>query len=93
MENVLSPDNLEIRTHIFKCAAEIAKQQRKVLPTITDSTPIMGSGFDSLCLAILVAQLDDEYELNPFDSHHASMPKTFGGLVQLYVDAKAKVVS
>ena len=46
------------------------------------------SGLDSLCLAVLVANLDDELGLDPFsDGGNADLPITVGDLIKLYESA------
>ena len=42
--------------------------QNKTLAVLSDDLPLMESGLDSLCIAVLVASLDDELELDPFSS-------------------------
>ena len=49
----------------------------------------MESGLDSLCLAVLVASLDDALELDPFCRRTRSwpFPVTLGDFIHLYENA------
>lgn len=76
-----------IRSIVYDQVTAVAQQQRKSLPPLTDSLPILGSGLDSLCIAIVIANLDDQLDLAPFDSDAVEMPVTLGDLVRIYEDA------
>jgi len=54
-----------------------------------DNLYMLESGLDSLCIAILIANLDDELNLNPFDADDVETPATFGDLVRVYENAAA----
>ena len=63
----------------------IAEQQGKTLAPLDDDLPLLESGLDSLCLAILVACLDDELELDPFaGDNEIVFPVTVGDFIRLY---------
>ena len=48
------------------------------------------SGLDSLCIAILVANLEDELELDPFAAgDEVAIPVTLGDFIRLYENAAA----
>jgi hypothetical protein len=68
----------------------IARQQHKTLKPVTDDLALIDSGLDSLCLAILVANLDDELGVDPFSSGDGvDVPTTVGEFVRLYEVAAA----
>lgn len=76
---------MTIRETILDQMRNIARQQHKTLKPLADEVPLLESGLDSLCLAILVANLDDELELDPFGSQGATeIPVTIGEFVRLY---------
>ena len=54
---------------------------------LTDELLLLESGLDSLCIAILVASLDDELEVDPFSNDSVVMPTTVGQLIQVYEHA------
>ncbi len=66
----------------------IAAQHGKTLAPLTDALPLLDSGLDSLCIAILVANLEDELELDPFGSgNDVVIPVTLGDFIRLYENA------
>jgi acyl carrier protein len=78
---------VSIRMVVYDRVKSVAEQQRKVLPPLTDDLRMLESGLDSLCVAILIANLDDELNLNPFDADDVEIPVTLGDLVRVYEDA------
>lgn len=76
---------MTIRTMILDQMANIAQQQHKTLKPLTDDLALLDSGLDSLCLAVLVANLDDELGIDPFGSgDDVAVPATIGDFVRLY---------
>jgi acyl carrier protein len=70
--------------------ATATDQERPIQP-LADDLVLLDSGLDSLCFAIIVAQLEDELGVDPFsDLHDAFFPVTFGEFVQLYETAVTK---
>jgi hypothetical protein len=52
---------------------------------LTDSLPLLESGLDSLCVAVLVASLDDALGMDPFSGDDDLVfPVTLGDFVRLY---------
>ena len=47
---------------------------------------LLEPGLDSLCIALLVANLDDELGVDPFGDD-VEVPLTFGDLVRVYENA------
>jgi acyl carrier protein len=80
---------MSIRQVIYTQVKSIAEQQRKSLPPLNDDLGMLESGLDSLCVAILIANLDDELDLNPFDSDNVDIPVTYGDLIRIYEHAAA----
>jgi Phosphopantetheine attachment site len=79
---------MTIRAAVLDQMKIVALQQKKTLKPLTDDTSLLDSGLDSLCLAILVANLDDELGIDPFgSSHDVPIPVTVGDLVLLYESA------
>ena len=76
---------MTVRATILTQMENIARQQRKTLKPVTDDLALIESGLDSLCLAILVANLDDELGVDPFGAGDGvEVPKTVGEFVRLY---------
>jgi len=68
----------------------IAKEHGKSLAPLSDALPLLDSGLDSLCMAILVARLEDRFGIDPFASaDEAAFPITLGDFVALYAKAKS----
>ena len=81
---------MSIRTIIAAQMSEIAASQDKVLAPLTEELILLESGLDSLCFAILVAQLEDELGFDPFTaSEDVYFPVTMGDFIKFYQDAAA----
>jgi hypothetical protein len=79
-----------VRATILDQIKLVAEQQSKLLMPLNDSLPLLDSGLDSLCIAILVANLEDELGLDPFGTgNNVSIPKTLGEFVALYQNGAA----
>ena len=77
-----------VRDLIYSRIRSVAEQQRKSLMPLRDDLRLLDSGLDSLCIAIVVANLEDELGVDPFASG-TSVPQTLGDLVRLYDNAVA----
>lgn len=76
---------MSIRSVIVAQMGEIAASQGRALAPLTDDLVLLDCGLDSLCFAILVAQLEDELGFDPFTaSEDAYFPSTFGEFVIFY---------
>jgi acyl carrier protein len=76
---------MSIRSTIITQMGDIAASQDKTLAPLTDDLVLLDCGLDSLCFAILVAQLEDELGFDPFTaSEDAYFPVTFGDFVAFY---------
>ncbi|MFI5000556.1 MAG: acyl carrier protein [Reyranellales bacterium] len=66
----------------------VAELQKKRLAPLSDALPLLESGLDSLCIAIIVANLEDELGLDPFGAgDDVAMPVTLGDFIRLYEHA------
>jgi hypothetical protein len=81
---------MPIRSTILAQIVEIAEHQKKRLAPLSDNLPLLDSGLDSLCIAVLVASLDDQLDLDPFsNSDNLTLPVTLGEFIALYENAAA----
>jgi acyl carrier protein len=81
---------MSVRAIILQQIDIVAAQQHKILKPLSDDLHLIDSGLDSLCLAILVANLDDELGLDPFGTgDDVPIPVTVGDLITLYENAEA----
>jgi hypothetical protein len=77
-----------VRDVVIAQIEQIAREQKKALHPLVDDLVLLDSGLDSLCLAILVARLDDTLGLDPFDNvDEKDFPLTLGDFVGLYENA------
>jgi acyl carrier protein len=80
-----------VREAIFDQIRSVAESQKKTLEPLTDDLMLLESGLDSLCVAIVVANLEDELGVDPFDAgEEVTMPTTVGEFVRLYEDAAGR---
>ncbi len=83
-----SVQTVSIRSAVLDQVRLVAEQQKKHLAPLTDGLPLLESGLDSLCLAIIVANLEDELGLDPFGTgNDITMPVTLGDFIGLYEHA------
>lgn len=76
---------MTVRALITAQMAEIAAGQDKRLAPLTDELVLLESGLDSLCFAILVAQLEDALGFDPFTaSEDVYFPVTLGDFIAFY---------
>jgi acyl carrier protein len=79
---------MSLRLTIVSQIERVAREQRKPIAPLADDLPLLESGLDSLCFAILVARLEDEFGVDPFSTAaEAGFPTTFGELVKFYENA------
>jgi acyl carrier protein len=79
-----------VRSVIMERVSMVAEQQGKHLAPLTDDLRLLDSGLDSLCIAIIVANLDDELGLDPLSSdEQVAFPVTLGDFIRLYENATA----
>ncbi len=81
---------MSVRLTIISLMKEIAAEQKRNLPALTDDLVLHESGFDSLCFAILVARLEDQLGADPFTAaDDAFFPVTLGDFVRAYENVPA----
>jgi hypothetical protein len=79
------------RALVTACFEATAVDQERVLAPLTDELLLLDSGLDSLCFAMIVAQLEDELGVDPFSElDDPFFPVTFGEFVQLYEAASGR---
>ena len=84
----MSASDINVRDVIYDQIKTVARQNKKTLAPLTDKVMLLESGLDSLCVAILVANLEDELGVDPFGSgDDVQMPVTVGDFVRVYEHA------
>ena len=77
-----------VRGTVMRVITNVAQANGKTIPPLTDDLELLDSGLDSLCLAVIVASLEDELGVDPFrTSADGAIPGTVGELVALYEGA------
>jgi acyl carrier protein len=77
--------HMNIRLEIMNLFTHVAKDQGIPLAPLTDDLALLDSGLDSLCLAIIVARLEDLLGVDPFNSSEDfHFPVTVGDFVKCY---------
>jgi acyl carrier protein len=78
-----------IRSIVETAITQTAAENNKVLPPLSDDLCLLESELDSLCLAVMVARLEDSLGLDPFSANEdITFPVTIGDLIKLYEEAK-----
>ncbi len=81
---------MSVRSIVELTISQVATEHDKSMPPLTDELPLLDSGLDSLCLAVVVARLEDNLGIDPFSSaDDATFPVTIGDFVRLYENAAA----
>ena len=81
---------MTVRSVVLDQIARVAAEHHKPLVPLTDDLPLLDSGLDSLCLAVIVARLEEELGVDPFStSDDARFPVTIGDVIALYEEAAA----
>ncbi len=79
---------MSVRDTVQRTIAAVASEQGKTVPNLNDDLSLLDSGLDSLALAVIVARLEDELGVDPFQiESDAAFPLTIGEFVSLYEHA------
>jgi len=81
---------MSIRAEVITQFKQVAKEQDKRLAPLDDRLPLLESGLDSLCFAVIVARLEDALGIDPFSAAAAedtAFPVTLGDFVSFYENA------
>ena len=79
---------MSVRSDILDQFKQVAEEQDKQLGPLSDELPLMDSGLDSLCFAIIVARLETELGVDPFsENEDAPFPVNLGEFISFYEHA------
>ncbi len=79
---------MSVRSEVISHIQQVAEEQNKSLAPLADDLPLLDSGLDSLCLAVIIARLEDLLGVDPFSSaDEAPFPVTVGDFVHSYENA------
>ena len=65
---------MDIRAEITEQFKQVALEQDKTLATLTDDLPLLDSGLDSLCFAVVVVRLENVLGADPFSTDEDVLP-------------------
>lgn len=81
---------MSTRDIVLEEVKRVAEEHHKSLPPLTNELPLLESGLNSLCLAVIVARLEERLGVDPFAaSDDVGLPVTIGDLVGVYEAAAA----
>lgn len=76
---------MNVRSEVLAQFKQVAEEHDKQLVPLVDDLPLMQSGLDSLCFAVIVARLEDSLGIDPFmTSEDTPFPVTLGDFVKAY---------
>ena len=76
---------MTVRSEIHDQFKQVAHEQDMQLGPLSDELPLLDSGLDSLCFAILVSRLESVLGVDPFsESEDAPFPVTLGEFIRFY---------
>jgi acyl carrier protein len=79
---------MSVRSEILDLFEQVAHEQNKRLGPLSDELPLLDSGLDSLCFAVLVSRLEAELGVDPFsESEDAPFPVSLGEFIRFYENA------
>jgi acyl carrier protein len=79
---------MKIRDLVIATCTNVAEEHSAKLASLNDDLPLLDSGLDSLCLAVIVARLEDRLGFDPFDNDdEIDFPVTLGEFIRVYENA------
>ncbi len=79
---------MDIRAVVIATIETVAAEQGRALRGLDDHLLLIESGLNSLCLAVIVAKLEDELGADPFGADAAlAFPETIGDFIKIYEHA------
>ena len=77
-----------VKSTVISLIEQIARDEQKTLPPLTDDLVLLESGLDSLAIAILVSRLEETLGVDPFSEFDdMAYPVTLGDFIRLYEHA------
>jgi len=76
---------MSVKAEIQSQFEQVAREQKKRLAPLSDDLVLLDSVLDSLCIAIIVARLEDALGVDPFSAGpDGDFPITLGDFIRLY---------
>ena len=85
---------MSVKAAVISQIQQIAQEQKKQLPALTEELVLLDSGLDSLAIAILVARLEETLGIDPFtESNEVAYPVTLGDFIRFYENGTGKTAT
>jgi hypothetical protein len=79
---------MSVRSEILGQFKQVAEEQGKPLGLLSDELPLLDSGLDSLCFAIIVSRLETVFGVDAFgENEGAPFPVNLGEFIRFYEKA------
>lgn len=79
---------MSVRSEVLAQFRKVGEEHNRTLAPLVDDLPLLESGLDSLCFAVIVARLEDVLGVDPFSAGgDAPFPVTVADFVKAYEDA------
>jgi hypothetical protein len=79
---------MSVRSEILDQFKQVAQEQDKRLGPLSDESPLLDTGLDSLCFAIIVSRLETVLGVDPFGANQdAPFPVSLGEFIRFYENA------
>jgi acyl carrier protein len=79
---------MSVRSEILDQFKQVAQEQDKQLGLLSDESPLLNLGLDSLCFAIIVSRLETALRVDPFSENTgAPFPVKLGEFIRFYENA------
>jgi acyl carrier protein len=79
---------MSVRSEILDQFKQVAQEHDMELGPLSDELPLLESGLDSLCFAILVSRLEAALGVDPFSENtDAPFPVKLGDFIRFYENA------
>ena len=78
---------MSVRSEVIAQVTQVAREQDKHLAPLADDLELINSGLDSLCMAVIVARLEDSLGVDPFATAEGGFPVTLGEFIEFYENA------
>ena len=80
---------MDVRSTVLTLFEQVAREQERELAPLSENLPLLDTGLDSLCFAIIVARLEDMLGCDPFSAdEEIEFPVTLGDFMRLYEDVR-----
>jgi hypothetical protein len=83
---------MSLRPVIIAEFERVAREHERTLAPLSDDLVLLASGLDSLCLAIIIARLENTLGFDPFVTPDGvNLPVTVGNFIKSYEEVVSRV--